>query len=143
MLPFGQFDFAVIGFKENGQIQIVPGYEDVCIYTKPLNFDCHNWEWMVKKATENRVLKKPFKRIVCLQKTNTWMPFKAYCYRHWWVGNHLNLRYHAFFRSIRESPTTTNIYRKGVKINYIDAKDISCWKIHNKKTEKWEPINLE
>jgi hypothetical protein len=63
--------------------------------------------------------KKPFIRIVTLSKMDTWMVFDAWRYRHWWEGNHMVIRYHAFFRSIRQTPTSSNIIRKGKRLNYI------------------------
>ena len=108
------------------------------VYTAPMTFHTMTWNEAVAKAKP--VSKKPWKRVVVLKKLNTWMLFKAYMYRHWWVGNHMTLRYHVFFRSIREVPTSSNVNRKGQKINYVDARDLSCWKIHDRLTLKWSPI---
>ncbi len=138
MEPYGEFDFGVIGWSSRGKLQVVPGYEDVCIYKKPLTF--HEYTWQQVLGFSKPAYKKPRKRIQKLAKTNTWMLFKAYCYRHWWVGNHMTLRYHAFFRSIRETPTSSNIIRKGKTINYVDAKDLGSWKIHDRNTMQWSPI---
>ena len=138
MEPHGEFDLGVVGWTADGRLQYVPSYEEVCVYTAPMTFHTMTWNEAVAKAKP--VSKKPWKRVVVLKKLNTWMLFKAYMYRHWWVGNHMTLRYHVFFRSIREVPTSSNVNRKGQKINYVDARDLSCWKIHDRLTLKWSPI---
>lgn len=139
MEPYGDFDLGVLGWTADGRLQYVPGYEDVCVYTAPMTFQ-HTMTWEEAVNYAKPVTKKPWKRVVVLDKTNTWMLFNAYMYRHWWVGNNMTLRYHVFFRSIREVPTSSNVNRKGMKINYVDASDLSCWKIHDRKTMKWIPI---
>jgi hypothetical protein len=103
-----------------------------------MTFHTMTWEEAIKYAKP--VTKKPWKRVVILDKTNTWMLFNAYMYRHWWVGNHMTLRSHVFFRSIREVPTSSNVNRKGLTINYVDASDLSCWKIQDRQPMTWSPI---
>ena len=135
MEPHGELDFGVIGWTTDGWIHVVPGYEDVCIYRAPLIFEKFKWQQVLGFAKP--VTKKPRKRIVKLDKLNTWMLFKACRHRHWWVGNPMTLRYHAFFRSIRETPTMSNIIRRGPKINYIDAKDLNNWKHCDRSQGRW------
>jgi hypothetical protein len=43
MKRYGEFDFGVIGWCSRGKLQVVPGYEDVCIYTAPLTFHEYTW----------------------------------------------------------------------------------------------------
>ena len=137
--PYGNLDFGVIGWKANGYLQIVPEHEGNCLCTSPLVFGELTWNEIIADASKqkNRVNKKPWKRIVHLDRVNVWQEFQAYCYRHWWVGNPGTLRYHAFFRTIRQCPTSSNINRKGKnKINYIDATS-GNWKIYNRHSESW------
>ena len=55
------------------------------------------------------------------------------------------LRIHAFFRTVRQVPTTSNIYRKDKhKINYIDAKSTpGSYKEFKKEVEVWEDVYAE
>ena len=123
MEPVGNLPYGVVGWKANGDIQVVPEYEGVCLYQKPLTFLTWKWKQVIEEALANPVANKPRKRIVKLDATGKWMEFRAYIYRHWWCGNPMVLRYHAFFRTIREVPTSSNIIRKGSRINFIDAKN--------------------
>jgi hypothetical protein len=73
------------------------------------------------------------------------MVFDAWRYRHWWVGNHMVVRYHAFFRSIRQTPTSSNVVRKGKRINYIKLQSPSQFKCvthnHQLKGEDFEDFD--
>ena len=124
MLPVGDLSFGVVGWKRNGDINVIPEYEGVCLYTKPANggatiFLTKRWQEIIDEAKSNPVLKRPRKRIVTLGDTDKWMQFRAYQYRHWWTGNPNLVRYHVFFRTVREVPTCSNIIRNGTRINYI------------------------
>lgn len=124
MEPVGKLGFAVVGWKANGKIQVVDDSGECTIYRAPLTFNEYTWAQLLYFAEENARMhpeqrKKPFIRIVILSKTDTWMVFDAWRYRHWWEGNHMVIRYHAFFRSIRQTPTSSNIIRKGKRLNYI------------------------
>ena len=118
--PVGDLDFGVVGWLKSGKIQVIPDYEDACLYTKPLNFLTFQWKQVVEFALQKPVLKKPHHRLVTLDKTNTWHQFNAFTYRHWWIGNHLTLsRYHVFFRTIRENCNTASPIRVGPRKNFI------------------------
>ena len=130
MEPYADLSFGVVGWKANGELQIVEKDEDCCLYTKPLIFIEYTWQQILYFASKTRVHKRPRKRVYKLCKTNTWMEFEASMYRHWWVGNPYTLRIHVFFRTIREATPSSNIIRKG-HINYINAKDITNWKMHD------------
>ena len=97
----------------------------------------HTWKQVIGFAEMDRVYKKPRRRQFYLDKTNTWIEFEATMYRHWWVGDPMTLRIHAFFRTIRQATTSSNVIRRGNRINYIDAVDFNNWKIHVKG--QWEP----
>jgi hypothetical protein len=120
MEPVGDLPYGVVGWKANGDIQVVPEYEGVCLYTKPLIFQTYKWDYVLRDAFANPAV-KPWKRIVRLDLTDRWMQFQAYTYRHWWTGNNMVVRYHAFFRTVREVPTSSNVIRKGNRINYIQT----------------------
>jgi hypothetical protein len=54
-----ELDFGVMGWTANGRIQVVPGYEDVSLYTAPLIFQEYSWDKVIQFASENRVYSKP------------------------------------------------------------------------------------
>lgn len=145
--PYGNLDFGVIGWKANGYLQVVHEYKGCCLYTSPLVFCELTWKEIIAFAElpQNRVKDKPRKRLVRMDKVNVWQEVKAYRYRHWWCGNPMTLRYHAFFQTIRQAPTSSNIYRKGKhKINYVDARgdDPSRgWKVFDRSTEGWHGLD--
>ena len=117
MLPVGDLPYGIIGWRKNGNLAVIPEYEGVCLYTKPsvdkpTVFATYKWKEVIDKALSKPVSKRPRKRIVTLAETNTWMEFRAYKYRHWWIGNPNILRYHAFFRTVREVPTSSNLKGK-------------------------------
>ena len=138
MEPYGNLSFGIVGWKAKGTLQIVEKFEDTCIYRAPLVFSEYTWDQVLNFASKDRVHSKPRIRVKRLSKTNTWMKFEATMHRHWWVGIPMSLRYHVFFRTIRETISSSNIIRTGKRINYIDAKDDKAWKICRK--EKWEPL---
>ena len=138
MEPHGNLSFGIVGWKAKGTLQVVEKYEDACIYRAPLIFNEYSWEKIIFWAGKDRVYKKPRIRVVRLTQTNTWMKFEATMYRHWWVGNPMSLRYHVFFRTIRETISSSNIIRSGKRINYIDASDGKSWKMC--KEGKWTPV---
>jgi hypothetical protein len=129
MEAVGDLPYGVVGWKANGEIQVVPEFEDVCLYTKPLIFWTVSWNELVEEALK-KPAKKPTRRIVKLQATGKWHEFRAYTYRHWWAGNHIVERYHVFFRTIREVPTSSNLVRNGKRINYIDGRTSPTSVIH-------------
>ena len=131
MQPFGDLPYAVVGWTIRDGIHYIHDEGEVCIYRKPLTFNCIQWKALLDDARENRVNLKPRKRIVALKEQNKWMQFPAYKYRHWWVGNPMVVRYHVFFRSIRQTPVSSNIIRKGNRINYRDLSHV-----HQPKTRK-------
>lgn len=151
MEPVGRLGFAVVGWKSNGKIQVVDDSGECCIYRAPLTFNEYTWPQLLYFAQENGRLHpgqtaKPRKRIVTLSKTDTWMVFDAWRYRHWWVGNHMVVRYHAFFRSIRQTPTSSNIVRKGKRINYIKLKSpsqLSCLSFAPPTNEDFDEVNCD
>ena len=126
--PVGDLPYGIVGWKANGDIQVVPEFEEVCVYKSPLIFQTYKWDRIIADAKQNPS-QKPRKRLVALNKTNTWMSFKAYVYRHWWVGNNMVTRYHVFFRSVRQTPTSSNIIRNGERVNYIDMKSPHCKRV--------------
>jgi len=140
MQPFGRLPWGVVGWKKDGTIQVIPNTEPPKLYTKPLTFQTVTWHDLIEAASlpENKQHKKPRNRIKRLDKTNCWQAFDAYKFRHWWAGNNLVLRHHAFFRNIREVPTSSNVIRKGKTINYINAKG-DKWLFFCKKTNSWKP----
>lgn len=119
--PYGDLDLAVVGWTvERGLVDVVDDFGEVTIYRKPLVFNGLKWHQIIALAEQKRVYKKPRIRVRKMEKVNVWHEFKAYNYRHWWLGNPLTVRYHAFFRSIREHCPSSNINRTGDKlINYI------------------------
>ena len=142
MEPYANLSFGVVGWKCNGEIQIVEKDEETCLYTKPLVFTEFTWSQILRFASRPswRVYKKPHKRVyTTLRKTNEWMGFEATMYRHWWKGNPMTLRYHTFFRTIREATPTSNVIHNGKRINYVDATSMDNWKIHRKGT--WVSLN--
>ena len=76
----------------------------------------------------------------------------AWQYRHWWDGNNMLFRIHAFFRTMRQPPSSSYVIRKGNRINCIDArtsewlcfdKDEGCWEaLDQKDTDEYESFNL-
>ena len=140
MEPFGDLSYGVVGWLKNGDIQVVPEYEGVCLYTKPLIFQTYKWEQVIEHARAQPA-NKPRKRIVSLKNTGTWMQFRAYTYRHWWVGNHMVQCYHAFFRTVREVPTSSNVIRKGSRINYLDCKSLQILKYLEEYPEEYTSIS--
>ena len=62
---------------------------------------------------------------------------------HWWVGNNMFLRIHAFFRTMRQPPSSSNVICKGNIINYIDARTQE--RLHydkdGSKECSWEALN--
>ena len=52
------------------------------------------------------------------------------------------LRYHAFFCTIRQTPTSSNVIRKGNRINYVDAKG-EVWSTFNKSSKEWVPVVMD
>ena len=118
------------------------------LYEAPLSFFEVDWNDVMWQAFNRRAV-KPRQRLYTLDKRNDWQQFWAFQCRHWWVGDHNLVRFHAFFRTVRESPSSSNIVREGdTKINYIDAKsesqphhsDPANWKKFNKKEKKWEAV---
>ena len=120
-LPYGDLPYCVVGWLVSGEIQVVHDYGETAMYQKPLTFQTYTWEYILRDAKDNRAT-KPRNRLVKLNKVNEWMLFDAYRYRHWWSGNNMITRYHAFFRSIRQTPTSSNIIRKGDRMNFINMK---------------------
>ena len=53
----------------------------------------------------------------------------------------MTLRYHVFFRTVRENPNGTNVQTTGKRINYIDATS-DQWKYHSNK-DGWQQLDLE
>jgi hypothetical protein len=144
MEPFGNLPYGIVGWKANGDLQVVPEFEGVCLYTTPLIFQTYKWKDVIKHASEHPVKKKPRKRIVSMHKTDTWLEFRAYIHRHWWCGNHLVERYHVFFRTIREVPISSNVIRNGPRANYIFIPNLDSLDSHLKKLEtsqKFTDIN--
>ena len=121
MEPYGLLPWGVVGWKRNGSIQVIANHEPPRLYTAPLTFKEVRWSDVLEAAgqPQNRQLARPHVRVVKLQETGHWHSFEAYKYRHWWAGNHMVLRYHAFFRNVRQVPTSSNVIRKGPNINYI------------------------
>jgi hypothetical protein len=124
MKPVGNLPFGVIGWLENGDIQVIPEYEGVCTYSSPFTCQTYKWDYIIKEALlpKNRVYKIPRKRQKALKKMNEWMLFYAYIYRHWWVGNNEITRYHVYYRSVRCPTTSSNVLRDAERINYISHK---------------------
>ena len=52
------------------------------------------------------------------------------------------LRHHAFFRTMRQTSTSSNVIQKGNQINCVDAKG-KVWSIFNKSTKKWVPVVVD
>ena len=138
MQPYGNLTFGIVGWKASGLLQIVEKYEDACLYKKS-QFNEYTWAQVIEFAGKDLVHEKPRKRIVKLSEVGVWHKFEATMYRHWWCGNPMTLRFHAFFRTLRQSTPTANIYRKGKKINYVDASAPDKWYMH--QSEKWQDIN--
>ena len=122
MMPYGDLNYAIVGWTKDKGVDMVNDEGEVCIYRAPLTFNTLSWTQVLEDAKANPV-RKPKKRIICLQEENKWHQFPAYKYRHWWVGNPLVVRYHVFFRSIRQTPVSSNLIRKGNRINYVDLTD--------------------
>jgi len=141
MQPYGLLPWGVVGWKKNGKVQVIPEEEESRLYTSPLVFFEATWDYVLQVAghSQNRQLKKPHPRLKKLDKVDCWQKFWAYKYRHWWNGNHMVLRHHAFFRTMRHSPTSSNVVRKGIRTNYIDAKG-PTWKQFTKDME-WEDLD--
>ena len=139
MEPYGDLTFGIVGWKVSGELQIIDKWEDACLYQKPLNFIEYTWDQVIKLAGQSPVAKKPHRRVYRCDKLNEWMKFEATMYRHWFVGDPMTLRIHVFFRTIREATPSSNVIRKGKRINYIDAKEHNNWKIYEKGM--WTPLN--
>ena len=123
MLPYGDLSYVIVGWTKERGIDIVNDEGEVCIYRAPLTFNTLSWSQVLEDAGANPAI-KPRKRIVHLSEENKWHQFPAYKYRHWWVGNPMVVRYHVFFRSIRQTPCSSNLIRKGNRINYVDKTDV-------------------
>jgi hypothetical protein len=133
MEPVGDLPFGVVGWKANGDIQVIPEWEDVCLYESPFNPLTYKWDVVIQFALE-RPATKPKKRYILLNEMDKWQRFKAYMYRHWWIGNHLTTRFHVYFRSIRCATTSANVIRNGKgKPNFISHKLVVKPKSQNKK----------
>ena len=120
--PFGNLPFGVVGWLKSGRIQVIEHSETSRLYQKPLTFTTTDWAGVLENARANRVMFKPRKRLKFLDKTDTWMMFEAYKFHHWWLGNPFTLRYHAFFRTLRQTPTSSNLVRTGNRVNCVDMR---------------------
>ena len=152
MRPYADLPFGVVGWvktarnkkKKNGVLQVIRNDAGHKLYKKPLTFEELTWKEVLEEAGKHLNPKIPKKRSVRLDKVDQWMSFDAYKYRHAWSGEHLLVRYHAYFRTVREVPTASNLVHKGGKTNYVDCRNAKGWenpkgwKVYNAKTEKWE-----
>ena len=123
MQPYGDLPWGIVGWKANGKLQVIPFKQPHQLYTSPLKFFEVTWEDLVLEAgkTHNRVHKKPRYRIIKLDKYNEWQLFMAWQCRHWWDDNNMLFRIHGFFRTMRQPPSSSNVIRRGNRINYVDA----------------------
>lgn len=144
MLPYGDLPYGIVGWKVNGKIQVIPFREEQKLYSSPFNFHEVSWDDLISTASQkcNQVHKKPRRRIVDLDKYNEWQIFMAWQYRHWWVGNNMLMRFHAFFRTMRQASPSSNVIRKGTRINYVDA-TTDEWKTYSRKKGSWESIKRD
>ena len=150
MQPVYDLPYGIIG-KDKDKLQALPFAEPHRIICKPINkkFTYLTWDEIISEAraaaekatAEGKPPKKPRNRIRSLDKVNEWQAFSAWQYRHWWVGEPKTLRYHVFFRTVRENPNGTNVQTTGKRINYIDATS-DQWKYHSNK-DGWQQLDLE
>ena len=144
--PVGNLPFGVVGIKKSdNHLQVINRDEPARLYESPLKFREVTWDQVLMEASKFPVAKKPRNRLNYLDNRNHWHQFNAWQYRHWWEGDPSLLRIHAFFRTVRQVPTTSNIYRQDKhKINYIDAKSSpGHFKEFKKAVEVWEDVYAE
>ena len=140
MEPHSDINWGVVGFTASGKLQVIPLSERNHLCTSPLRFFECTWDELLACCV--RVKAKPKKRLVTLSDSNQWLQFNAWQCRHWWMGNPMLLRCHAFFRTMRQTPTSSNVIRKGNRTNYVDAKG-KVWSTFNKSTKEWVPVVMD
>ena len=145
--PVGNLSFGVVGFKTtSNSLQVIHKDKPAKLFESPLKFDEVTWETVLSDALDpkNRVLERPRNRQKILSDRNAWHKFNAWQYRHWWSEDPALIRIHAFFRTVRQVPTSSNLYRDPKKINYIDGKTKPGEYLEFKKEASlWEDICTE
>jgi len=77
MMPCVDLNYATVGWTKDKGVDIVNDEGEVCLYRAPLAFNTLSWTQVLEDAKANPV-RKPKKRIVCLQEDNKWHQFPAY-----------------------------------------------------------------
>jgi hypothetical protein len=123
--PYGELCCAVVGIK-NSMLQVIHATHKFKIINSPTALSTLSMSEAVAMAAERRT-SIPRRVWFPLTRAHVWHEFESWRFIHCWsnASDHLVARTHAFFRPLRQVPTSANYIRVGKTRNYISV-PLSC-----------------